>query len=456
MSCRDLRRRLLLAAGLGLASIAPITAQSSWSTLNPASGPGYRAAAAAASGFNTVWMFGGASTAGFYADTWGWNGLAWTQHALANGPSARASHAMVFDAVRSVVVLFGGTTAAGDVDDTWEWNGASWTQRTPAVRPSARSEHGMAYDMLRNRTVLFGGTTGAGETWEWDGTTWTPIVAAVSPSARRGHGMAYHIGSGRVVLFGGISSSTSGETWEWDGSAWLQRAPVHSPSPRFYFAMSADLARGCVVLFSGRPSYYADTWEWDGDDWHQRLPAASPPARSGAVFATDLTQGKPLLFGGNRVSPSLQWFGGTHLLTAAAPGATPFGGGCAGSAGTPTLGSAPSPFLGSPWSTYVADVPLNAPLFVAIGLSNAAWGTAALPLDLTVLGMTGCDLLVSPDLLLFAPPQAATAVTVPIALPNDALLAGQTIYVQALVLDAAANPFGATLTGAVAAHLALL
>lgn len=265
MSCRDLRRRPLLAAGLGLASIAPVTAQSSWSTLNPASGPGYRAAAAAASGFNTVWMFGGASAAGFYADTWG----------------------------------------------------------------------------------------------------------------------------------------------------------------------------------------------WDGDDWHQRLPAALPPARSGAVFATDLTQGKPLLFGGNRLSPSLQWFGGTHLFTAAAPAATPFGGGCAGSAGTPTLGSAPSPFLGSPWSTYVADVPLNAPLFLAIGLSNAAWGTAALPLDLTVLGMNGCDLLISPDLLLFAPPQAATAVTVPIALPNDALLAGQTIYVQAMVLDAAANPFGATLTGAVAAHLAL-
>jgi hypothetical protein len=111
-------------------------------------------------------LFGGQTlVSGWSADTWEWNGIAWTQVAT-SGPQPRQWHAMVFDG--SDVLVFGGL--GGVVfGDTWAWNGISWSQVTQAG-PPARHRHAMAYDDLHARTLLFGGTQGSfpslGDTWE--------------------------------------------------------------------------------------------------------------------------------------------------------------------------------------------------------------------------------------------------------------------------------------------------
>ncbi|MEZ5967310.1 MAG: kelch repeat-containing protein [Planctomycetota bacterium] len=428
--------------------------QSNWVALNPTAPGQFRLAAAAASDGTRIWVFGGFDTSAL-GDTWDFDGQTWTEHFPAGSPPPRYAHAMAYDGARSLAVVFGGVGAtSAALDDTWEWNGNTWTQRLPSVRPSARSEHAMAYDPLRGRTVLFGGTSGSAETWEWDGTNWQLMTPSQSPPPRNGHGMAFHRESAKVVLFGGISSSIYNDTWEWDGTNWTQRLPAHVPPARFYAQMCHDPGRDRVVVFSGRPNYLQDTWEWDGHDWTQRNPTSSPAARHGAILASD-RNGRPILFSGGRLRTSMQYFGDTVALQAASATFRRFGNGCAGSNGVPQVQGDPSPFLGTTWDLTVTSLAQNAPTLAAIGASDAQWNGLALPFDMTAFGMPGCGLAVSVDVMPALSVQGSTA-TLSVPVPTVPQLAGSDLFVQAVVLDASANPLGVVLSNAGALHFAAL
>lgn len=62
---------------------------------------------------------------------------------------------MAYDAARGLTVLFGGWTGGTNNAQTWEWDGTAWTQRVVSG-PSGRVSHAMAYDAARGVTVLFG------------------------------------------------------------------------------------------------------------------------------------------------------------------------------------------------------------------------------------------------------------------------------------------------------------
>jgi len=62
--------------------------------------------------------------------------------------TARAGHAMAYDAARGQVVLFGGWNG-GPLSDTWVWDGSNWVPKFSASRPPARFAHAMAYDAAR-------------------------------------------------------------------------------------------------------------------------------------------------------------------------------------------------------------------------------------------------------------------------------------------------------------------
>lgn len=245
-----------------------------------------------------------------YAETWEWNGTAWTRRAV-GGPPSRYLHAMCYDAGRGVTVLFGGlswSTGGFSLRDTWEWNGTSWTQRA-TTGPSPRHSAGMVYDASRGVTVLFGGqsrttapnSVSNAETWEWNGTTWTQRFVG-GPSARYAHAMAYDAARGVTVLFGGNpnSPSFSGETWEWNGTAWTQRL-VTGPSPRYIHEMAYDASRGVVVLFGGIDDndVKRDTWEFNGTSWTQRTTFGGPSERRAFAMAFDAAAAQTVVFGGS-------------------------------------------------------------------------------------------------------------------------------------------------------------
>ncbi|HZW09797.1 MAG TPA: kelch repeat-containing protein, partial [Phycisphaerales bacterium] len=100
-----------------------------------------------------------------------------------------------YDPVRERVVYFGGFDS-NDVRtaQTWEWDGQAWTE-LDVPGPSARAYHTLTYDPARGTCTLFGGDTGGGgvsdETWEWDGQEWTLVVPDQRPPARWRHVAAY-------------------------------------------------------------------------------------------------------------------------------------------------------------------------------------------------------------------------------------------------------------------------
>ncbi|MBK7581895.1 MAG: hypothetical protein IPI67_17010 [Myxococcales bacterium] len=231
-----------------------------------------------------VLMFGGApNTFSFMGDTWLWDGSTWAVQCAACSatvaplrPADRAFHAMAYHAGYGTV-LFGGQDGSGQMGDTWVWNGTTWTKKCTACvtgtsQPSARAGHAMVYDAARNKTVLFGGSllgVKSSETWLWDATseTWSQacvgcVADTTKPTARVDFGMAYDSRRKKVVLNGVDSGGTLGETWEWDGTVWskVDVALNGHVSP----GMAFDSSRGRVVRYGGYDggSPKQETWEY--------------------------------------------------------------------------------------------------------------------------------------------------------------------------------------------------
>lgn len=147
----------------------------------------------------------------------------WTQLLPVGGPVPRASHSAVYDSANNRMVVFGGGTATGSVNDVWVLQNANgigtplWTQLNPTgVPPSARSSHAAMYDLANNRMVVFGGVGGVdvsgrlNDVWvlvnaNGVGTpAWTQLSpTGVPPSVRDSHTAVYNPAMNRMVVFAG-------------------------------------------------------------------------------------------------------------------------------------------------------------------------------------------------------------------------------------------------------------
>ena len=112
------------------------------------------------------------------ADTWIWNGQAWSLVSAESAPGTRVNAAGAFHTGLGRVLMAGGGGATGTLNDLWGWDGTTWTRIASSGQPT-RQAHGLAYDAARQRLVLTGGLDQPGtaarhqDVWEWDGTTWT-------------------------------------------------------------------------------------------------------------------------------------------------------------------------------------------------------------------------------------------------------------------------------------------
>ncbi|MEZ4365050.1 MAG: hypothetical protein R2939_02040 [Kofleriaceae bacterium] len=257
-------------------------------------------------GTNRVVLFGGGSPAD--AQTWLWDGAAWTQAAPATSPPKRQQHAMALDVVTGALILFGGDDGGVRKNDTWAWDGATWTDLAPATSPSARNAAAMAFDPNAGRMVLFGGSDPAklDDTWLFDGTTWTAATPTTVPPARQLATLAYDATSARVVMFGGDGAAVLGDTWRWDGSDWTAVAPATSPPARWGASLTA--APTGLLLFGGYngAGNRSDVWRWDGTTWTEQSGARAPTPRRMMGAAYHPATSSLLIHGGvaNVGSPS--------------------------------------------------------------------------------------------------------------------------------------------------------
>jgi len=87
------------------------------------------------------------------------------------------------------------------------------------------------------------------------------------------------------------------------------------------------------------------------------------------------------------------------------------------------------------------------------GLSASRWGAIPLPLDLGPLGAPGCSLYISLDWM-WAPIETdPTGAIAALDIPNDALLVGQTLFIQGFVFDTPSNALGIGATQGIEAKI---
>lgn len=252
----------------------------------------------------------------FIADTWTWNGVAWTRHSPTSQPNS-ARGAMAYDPVNRKVLLF------NEAGETWLWDGVArqWSKLSLAVQPPKwLAWAAMATDDATRTIVLFGGGfwSPSDETWIWDGATmtWTKAEPTLRPPGGRGPAMARDPRTRLLVLFAGGNGAV-GETWLWNGRdrSWRRAATPMAPTPRRQPALATDVAGGRIVLFGGGgPTIFdfrADTWIWDGraEAWIPQG-AAGPEMRYGASTAYDPVRRAPFMFGGlGQVKPCVNTSG---------------------------------------------------------------------------------------------------------------------------------------------------
>jgi hypothetical protein len=217
--------------------------------------------------------------------------------------------------------------------------------------------------------------------------------------------------------------------------------------------MAYDATRARTVVFAGFTfvgNKMSDTWEWDGTSWVERVPlGASPIDRWKPAMAFDAARGRCVVFGGSaggfNTPLSDTWeYGPVHAAVY-----TPFGTGCAGSAGTPNLAAAAGqrPWLGESLTLECSQLPANAFAVLMLGSSRTSWGGIPLPIPLDFLGMAGCSLHVSGEFF-FAVAASGGLARSTRSIPSDRSLLGGSLYYQALVSDPPANAFGATMSNA--------
>lgn len=415
-------------------------------------------------GRRTLVRFGGVAGTTYANDTWEFDGTSWRQLSPATSPSPRGRAATTYDPVRGELVLFGGTTSGGAMlNDTWTFNGSTWTQRTPASAPSPRSGAALVFDPSLQRAVLFGGWVPSGldtnETWEWDGSTWTQITGGIAPPARGAHRMVYDPARAVLLMFGGWNTpagGTVGDTWERGPNGWRQvggTGPGNRCDPSFAF----DPIRGRSVLFGGLTSFAGptpivanDTWEYGRVGWVRRTPTSPPSARAYAEMAFDAVRQRLVLHGGADAGGER---GETFALARPNPAmASTYGTACANSTGTPTLEAVPYalPWLGDRFEVRLASgATNNGQAVLWLGGSRTVWNGVALPFDLSVLGLTGCQLFAAVELSVPVSLVGGTAVLGSGLCGNCPSFVNRQLFWQALVLDAnAPRPFpGATTAG---------
>lgn len=291
-------------------------------------------------GFFQDWL----SNVHYVTNTYALRAGSWQVLTPAQGPSARAHHALVDDPNRQVLVLYGGSGPNGTLGDTWEWNGSAWSEVANVTGPIAGPATG-TWDDAAGEVVILDHQRAA---WAFDGASWVrrgtnvlPLVGRVTPffdgarvvvnTERTQHSgaaaaiqelvgatwrelagsqefdpttnvsMAFDSTRNEVICID--QRSHHGETWTWNGR--LTRH--HGTRPLGPLAF--DERRGEGVLW-GDGTFLGETWTWNGATWTRRTPATTPPPRSGAALAYDAVRQVTLLFGG---TVNGQWTAGTWL-----------------------------------------------------------------------------------------------------------------------------------------------
>jgi N-acetylneuraminic acid mutarotase len=271
-----------------------------WTQMEPLSVPTVRSGAELAYDVESdrVIMFGGFSSAIFWADEWAYDYNTNTWMKIAKGPGNRLGTSMAYDEESDRIILFGGwyMNMSGFIEnDTWayDFNSDTWTEMKPSISPPSRNNHAMVYDSKADRVLMWGGTDLDGKyadfmwggmdldgkpadfsVWSYDfnTNTWQEMIPdQTHPNGRDFPGMVYDAESDRTILFGGeLAGESYGEIWAYDynTNTWTKFESSTGPGYRSRQGLVYSTAADRVILFGGQvestePKYSNETWTYD-------------------------------------------------------------------------------------------------------------------------------------------------------------------------------------------------
>lgn len=127
-----------------------------------------------------------------------------------------------------------------------------------------------------------------------------------------------------------------------------------------------------------------------------------------------------------------------------APNGAWFDDGCGGAGGDPvTVSVTPAMRPGFASMLRIDNLPPNVPALLMLGASPHEWLGLPLPMPLDAIGMTNCNLSVSPDMLLpFVNGGSGGPLQVPLAVPNHPAVTSLPIYFQTMFHQTGLNAAG--------------
>lgn len=142
-------------------------------------------------------------------------------------------------------------------------------------------------------------------------------------------------------------------------------------------------------------------------------------------------------------------------LSAQVPGITTYGTGCGGQGGPATVSLSAALRPGYSSTVRLGNLPNGAFTCLMIGWSRRQWGVTPLPLPLGAVGMSGCQLLVSPDLIVsFVAGQGSVSGNLQV--PMIAALVGLELNFQSLFVQNGLNATNLGLSHGLMARIAPL
>lgn len=208
-------------------------------------------------------------------DTWQWTLSGWVQ-AATSGPAPVTAAAAAFDSSSGTTLLFGGSTtppgvAARPSAQTWTWNGRAWTRSSSTTAPPARLGAELADSPATGGVLLLDGTTGSGalaDAWTWTPAGWARASVAATAAPRSAAAWASDVPSGSggttTLVFGGTdgSGATLGDTEVVTASVPVHTTPTTAPEPapgRPVGSSSPTSSAGATPAPSAAPSSPATT-----------------------------------------------------------------------------------------------------------------------------------------------------------------------------------------------------
>ncbi|MFQ5504611.1 MAG: hypothetical protein ACE5F1_07435 [Planctomycetota bacterium] len=105
----------------------------------------------------------------------------------------------------------------------------------------------------------------------------------------------------------------------------------------------------------------------------------------------------------------------------------------------PSMTATGRPVINKSYSANLGSAVGNPPAILLIGSSDKFWNRIPLPLDLVGIGSKGCNLRISPDVMVGTGTSGAGNASVSLPIPNNTSWVSLQYFHQHLVVDPAAN-----------------